>query len=160
MSLLIPKQIGSTLTVYGSSILGSSNSSAFASLFANCPVINAIDLNLPTNTTLNCYYRMFYNTPLAYAPMLKASAVEGGAYNEMFYNCSCLRAIYTLQTSWFPEPSFMTQSKEACTRDWVKGVPGGSDHLFHKVSALDVSYGNSRIPWDSHTGGWSIKILI
>jgi hypothetical protein len=160
MSLLIPKQIGSTLTVYGSSILGSSNSSAFASLFANCPVINAIDLNLPTNTTPNCYYRMFYNTPLAYAPMLKASTVEGGAYIEMFYDCSCLKMIYTLQTAWSPEPNFITQSREACTRDWVKGVPGGSDHLFHKVSALDVSYGNSRIPWDSHTGGWSIKILI
>ncbi len=164
MSLLIPKQIGSTLTMYGTSVFGTANGSAFESLFANCQVTDAVDLYLPSNTARLCYYRMFQNTPLTISPRLMADTLAEGAYTEMFYECTSLAEIYTKHTSWDYISDPVTGagvSRVSYTRDWVKGVPGGSNRKFYKVAALDVSYGYSRIPWDaaSSSNGWTVAII-
>ena len=153
MSLLIPRQIGSSLTMYSTSVLGSNNTAAFAHLLAYRSVTDAKDLILPTNTASSCYYRAFFNTPLVAAPQLRAIDVADAAYAEMFADCSQLRGLYTVQSNWIVGSSASASKPSLCNKDWVKNVPGGG--TFYKTAVLDASYGDSWIP-----ANWTIKEIL
>jgi hypothetical protein len=153
MSLLIPRRIGSSLTMYSTSVLGSNNTAAFAHLLAYRGVTDAKDLILPANTANSCYYRAFFSTPIVTAPQLRAVDAAAAAYAEMFADCSQLRSLYTIQSSWIAGPPTLINKPPLCNTDWVKNVPAGG--TFYKTAVLDVSYGDNWIP-----ANWTIKEVL
>ena len=64
---------------------------SFAGLFECSAIENASNIILPSNTTEDCYYNMFFGcTKLNKTPELPATILAEGCYNSMFSSCTAL----------------------------------------------------------------------
>ena len=114
---------------------------AFAHLFENNMIYDAQNLILPNDTTIGCYYNMFfYNPYLVYAPILNAQILNEVSYEGMFNGCTSLHYIKCLATD---------ISAPSCTYHWLNNV--SSTGTFVKDANTTWPTGASGIP-----SGWTI----
>ena len=115
---------------------------AFAHLFEDNMIYDAKNLILPNDTTIGCYYDMFfYNPYLVYAPILNAQILNEVSYEGMFNGCASLNYIKCLATD---------ISAPSCTYHWLNNV--SSTGTFVKDANTTWRTGASGIP-----SGWTIQ---
>ena len=115
---------------------------AFAHLFENNMIYDAQNLILPNDTTIGCYYSMFfYNPYLVYAPILNAQILNEVSYEGMFNGCTSLNYIKCLATD---------ISAPSCTYHWLNNV--SSTGIFVKDANTTWPTGASGIP-----SGWTVQ---
>ena len=126
----------------GQTIIGEDDD--FNSLFANnAYLVSAENLILPTNTTSNCYYRMFQGCiALTNAPVLPATTLTDDCYNNMFEGCSSLNSITCLATN--------ISTENYCTIYWLSDV--AQTGTFKLATTSIWEFGESGIPT-----GWNVE---
>lgn len=111
----------------------------FCMLFSSANVVNAKYLILPSNTTNQCYFRMFYHkTTLVSAPVLPATWASTQCYYGMFDGASNINYIKALHTN------------DTGMNYWVRDV--AAEGIFVKnINATWTTSGNNGVP-----SGWTI----
>ena len=103
----------------------------YEEMFRNCSSLSNAPALPATTLAKSCYESMFDGCVLLErAPDLPAPTLANGCYRHMFKGCSSLNYIKCLATN---------MSATLCTREWVIGVPSGSDRIFVKAAAANWS---------------------
>jgi hypothetical protein len=93
-----------------------------------------------TTVSKGCYWYMFENCPITYAPDLLAETLKDESYGHMFEGCSNLSYIRCLA---------IHRGSTNCTTDWVKSVSATGKFVKHP----DTTWTNSV---SSIPSGWTV----
>lgn len=154
---------------YENTTLDTNYNKQFYYLFRNnTHLVDASDLELPSNVAESCYIGMFYGcTALTTAPALPATTLVDACYEGMFYSCTSLttapilpattlafECYYYMFDSCTSLNSVTTYadniSATGCLTNWLSGVAATGD--FYKLGSATYTSGASGIPtgWNIH----------
>ena len=112
---------------YSGATLDSNYTKQFYWMMSQSNVVDASDLELPSNTTADCYQGMFWQcSSLTTAPVLPATTLADRCYMSMFVRCTSLTATPTFVATALGEGSYFAMFEGCSSLTTVAALPNGS----------------------------------